>query len=205
MTEIEKKPKRKIKVVRKTAWPEDRPRPEAAPRPLTPSEGRPRRVNGTGKRTTRQIRPGINSYSLYGSRELVIAELLKQPSVPRTARKFGISPKTLQKWMQTEEFAKEYDNARRQVLELSISTVSNHVTDAVDTLARNLRCGRSDSEIRAAAVILQWAGKFIPGVDQKAAADKMAAAMNTGPAGATIIVVDGDEESYIRGLEQATP
>lgn len=198
--------KRTVKVKRRAPWPADRPRPEAVPPEKDITFNRTR-VNGTStkKRTTRKIRPGVNSYSLYGQRELVIAELLKQPSIPRTARKLGISPKTIQKWLRTEEFAREYDDARRQVLELSISTVGQHVTEAVDTLARNLHCGRSDSEIRAAAVILQWAGKFIPGIDQKVAAEKLAAAQaGAGPAGATIIVVDGGEDDYVRALEQGT-
>lgn len=152
-----------------------------------------------------RIQPGINSYSIYEQRELVIAELLRHPSIPQAARRLKISPLTIQKWLRTEEFNTQYKQARQQVLELTISTVGNHVTDAIATLGRNLHCGRPDSEIRAAAVILQWAGKFIPGVDAQAAADKMAEAMqNSGPGAATIIVVDGGEDEYIEGLKQAT-
>jgi hypothetical protein len=154
----------------------------------------------------KRIKPGINSYSLYEQRELVIAELLRHPSVHQAAKRLGISPKTIQRWLQTEEFNLQYKQAREQVLELTISTVGQHVTEAIATLGRNLHCGRPDSEIRAAAVILSWAGKFIPGADMKAAADKMAAAVaqQNSSNGATIIVVDGSEDEYIEGLKEAT-
>lgn len=176
------------------AWPESRPRPE--PVPITGSRTKPVGSKTTMRRPNVKAKPG----SLYERRELVIANLLKHPSIPAAAQASGVSAATIRVWFRTEEFQEQYKQARQQVLELAISTTASHVNEAVATLVRNLTCGRSDSEIRAAAVILQWAGKFLPEQFRDQAGAKIANAAMNGQS--TIIVVDGTEDEYVEGLNQ---
>jgi len=86
-----------------------------------------------------------------------IAALLAEPTVEAAAKRAGISESTLLRWLQDAAFSAEYRAARRAVVEGAIGRLQQTATQAVDALARNLRCGIPAVEVGAAKAVLDQA------------------------------------------------
>ena len=83
-----------------------------------------------------------------------ISALLTTRTLEEAALQCGINESTLRRWMKEPEFRATFTAASRQILESSIVELSVDAQAAVETLRRNLHCGRPEAEIRVAQVIL---------------------------------------------------
>lgn len=83
--------------------------------------------------------------------------LLSNPRIDQAADSAGIGRTTLFRWLQDETFRAAYDEARQRAFGGAVARLQEVSTDAVDTLHRNLRCGKPMVEVRAATSILELA------------------------------------------------
>ena len=93
--------------------------------------------------------------------DLAISALLTTRTLEEAAEACGINERTLRRWIEEPEFRAALTAASRQVLESSVVELSVDAQMAVETLRRNLRCGRPEAEIRAAQIILAQAMRGI--------------------------------------------
>ncbi len=93
--------------------------------------------------------------------DVVIAALLSQPTMADAARAAGVGESTLWRWLQNPDFQAKYKEAQRTVVNSSLGQLQAATSEAVATLRRNLTCGKSGDEIRAAAVILDQSAKYL--------------------------------------------
>jgi DNA-binding transcriptional MerR regulator len=89
------------------------------------------------------------------NREKALNSLLESATITDAAQKCGLSDKTLRRYLEDEEFQKEYRAARRLVFEQNIVRLQSLHAGAVDTLERNLNCENPSVEVRAAQIIIE--------------------------------------------------
>lgn len=99
------------------------------------------------------------------NKEKALAALLESASIADAANHCGLSQETLYRYLREKEFVADYRNARRQVVENSITQLQQASSEAVETLRRNLSCMHPNAEIRAAQIILDNALKGVELVD----------------------------------------
>lgn len=104
--------------------------------------------------------------------EMAVLAFLQTGSLQEAAEKIGVSVATLARWMKREEFQTRYRDARRRTFEAGLSRLQALTGEAVETLQRNLKCGRPMVEIRAAGAILEHARHGIEILDM---GDRLAA------------------------------
>lgn len=97
--------------------------------------------------------------------EAAIVALLSSPTIPEAAKAAGISESSLLRWMERGDFQRKYRAARREVIECAIASLQSAAGEAVETLRRNLRCGKPSVEVRAAATILEISIRGIELID----------------------------------------
>ena len=88
-----------------------------------------------------------------------ILALLTCSTVGEAAKQVGVSDVTLWRWLQQEPFREQYRAARQQVLDVALMNLQHAAGEAVETLRRNLNCGTSSVEVRAALGIVDQAIK----------------------------------------------
>ena len=93
--------------------------------------------------------------------DLAISALLTTRTLEEAGQVCGLNESTLRRWMQEPDFRATFTAASRQVLESSVVELSADAQSAVETLRRNLHCGRPEAEIRAAQIILAQAMRGI--------------------------------------------
>ncbi len=99
------------------------------------------------------------------NKEKALAALLESASIADAAKRCELSQETLYRYLKDKEFVADYRNARRQVVENSITQLQRASSEAVETLRRNLSCTNPQAEIRAAQIILDNALKGVELVD----------------------------------------
>jgi len=99
------------------------------------------------------------------NKEKALAALLECSSIADAAKSCHLSQETLYRYLREKEFVADYRNARRQVVENSITRLQQASGEAVETLRRNLSCKNANAEIRAAQIILDNAIKGVELVD----------------------------------------
>lgn len=99
------------------------------------------------------------------NREKALAALLECASIADAAKRCELSQETLYRYLKDKEFVADYRNARRQVVENSITQLQQASSEAVETLRRNLSCSNPQAEIRSAQIILDNALKGVELVD----------------------------------------
>jgi hypothetical protein len=97
--------------------------------------------------------------------DAAIAALLACSTIDAAAEQAGIAGSTLRGWLTDSDFERRYRDARRQVVEHAVSGLQRAASDAVETLARNLKCGVPAAEISAAKAILDQAFKGMEVID----------------------------------------
>jgi hypothetical protein len=97
--------------------------------------------------------------------EQAIAALLAEPTVQDAARAAKVSYASLKGWLQEHEFVTAYRAARREVLEQAIGRLQQACGQAVETLVRNLSCGKGPVEVRAALGVLDQAARGLETTD----------------------------------------
>jgi hypothetical protein len=90
-------------------------------------------------------------------RETVIAALVGGATYEQAAQKAKVSERTVRTWAKEPGFKAQFREARRQVVERTITAVQSISLTAVATLARALSCGKPSTEVRAADVLLSRA------------------------------------------------
>ncbi len=108
---------------------------------------------------------GFDSMPKTTNKERALAALLESASIADAAKSCGLSQETLYRYLRDKEFLSDYRNARRQVVENSITQLQQASGEAVETLRRNLSCMNANAEIRAAQIILDNALKGVELVD----------------------------------------
>lgn len=99
------------------------------------------------------------------NKEKALAALLESASIADAAKRCELSQETLYRYLKDKEFVADYRNARRQVVENSITQLQQASGEAVEALRRNLSCTNPQAEIRAAQIILDNALKGVELVD----------------------------------------
>jgi len=97
--------------------------------------------------------------------EKALTALLGSASIADAAIKCGLSVRTLYRYLEDEDFRKEYRAARRALVENSIGQIQAVTGEAVETLRRNLTCENPSVEVRSAQIILDTATKGIELLD----------------------------------------
>ena len=99
------------------------------------------------------------------NKEKALAALLESSSIAEAAKRCELSQETLYRYLREKEFVSDYRNARRQVVENSITQLQQASGEAVEALRRNLSCSNPQAEIRSAQIILDNALKGVELVD----------------------------------------
>jgi hypothetical protein len=92
--------------------------------------------------------------------EVAIAALLTQPTIQDAAAKAGVDGRTLKRWLALPDFQAAYRAARHEILDRTVVQLLGACKDAVDTLKRNLHCGKYGPENRAAVAILELGNRL---------------------------------------------
>jgi hypothetical protein len=88
-------------------------------------------------------------------KEAAIAALLCTGTIEQAAQKAGICERTLKNWLATPDFAAAYRAARQQVVEHVVGVMQSTCMKALETLERNMSCGKAATEVVAAGKILE--------------------------------------------------
>jgi hypothetical protein len=88
------------------------------------------------------------------NREKLLIALMETSSIREAAKKSGIGEATIYRQLRDEDFKIEYEQAKRQFVEIAVSALAASANEAVETLRRNLTCDNPQAEIRAAQLIL---------------------------------------------------
>ncbi len=99
------------------------------------------------------------------NKEKALSALLESATITDAAQKCGLSDKTLRRYLEDEEFQKEYRVARRLVFEQNIVRLQSLHAGAVDTLERNLNCENPSVEVRAAQIVIESSRKDFETLD----------------------------------------
>jgi DNA-binding transcriptional MerR regulator len=99
------------------------------------------------------------------NREKSLAALLESASITEAAAKCGLNEKTLRRYLDDDEFQKEFRAARRVVFEQNIVRLQSLHAGAVSTLERNLSCENPSVEVRAAQIIIEASRKDFETLD----------------------------------------
>ena len=99
------------------------------------------------------------------NKERALTALLECSSIADAAKRCGLSQETLYRYLREKEFVSDFRNARRQVVENSITQLQQASGEAVEALRRNLSCSNPQAEIRSAQIILDNALKGVELVD----------------------------------------
>lgn len=97
--------------------------------------------------------------------ETLILALLAHGTIAEAAKTAGIGEKTAHRWLQNDEFQTAYREARRRVVEQSLATIQAVTSEAVETLRRNLTCGKPSVEVSAAQAIINHAVRAVELID----------------------------------------
>ncbi len=107
-------------------------------------------------------RPGATERGRWAA---AIAALLVEPTYDAAARRAGVSPATLRRWMRRPPFLRLWRRARRAVVEHAIAQLQQATDAAVTTLKKHLSTGVPAVEVRAAVAILDRAAAGVEKVD----------------------------------------
>lgn len=90
--------------------------------------------------------------------EQAIAALLEQPELTLAAKTVGVSPVTLWRWLQKQEFREAYEAAKKRLVEGAINRIQTAAGKALNTLLEIMESGQRESaRVQAAKTILDLA------------------------------------------------
>ena len=98
-------------------------------------------MKGHGQKFTRKMHHAVSA-------------LLQSPTVEAAAGLCGVSESTLSRWIKRSDFQDVYTQARRELVQRSLSSLQTALVEALDALKRNLVCGLPAIEVRAASALL---------------------------------------------------
>jgi hypothetical protein len=97
--------------------------------------------------------------------EQAIAALLDLPTVTEAAAAVGVDESTLRAWLRDPAFAAAYADARREILSRTVARLLAVTGKAVEALERNLTAERPADQLRAAALVLEYAVRGVEVLD----------------------------------------
>ena len=108
-------------------------------------------------------------------KEQAIAALLSQPSIGGAAKKVGIGEKALFRWLQLDDFQREYKAARRQVIDQAIAQIQCVLSEAVQTLLVVMYDGNApaSAKVSAARALLDIGFKVVEIEDLESRIEKI--------------------------------
>lgn len=84
-----------------------------------------------------------------------LSELLTAATIEQAAARAGISPRTGQRWLADDGgFIAALRVARRKSVESAVTRLAAGMSTAVSVLFKQLKCGTSSVELRAAALVI---------------------------------------------------
>ena len=94
-------------------------------------------------------------------KEIVIASLLLENSLPAVAERAGIGMSTLMRYLKDDDFQQEYQDAKQQALKQAISQLQSSASEAVNILREIARdtVNNASSRVTACKTILDGAVK----------------------------------------------
>lgn len=102
----------------------------------------------------------IPADSLTARQHAAINALLAEKTLGEAAAKAQVAESTLRRWLASDEaFRSAYLGARRQIMEAIVGRLQQAAILAVDSLERNLSCGKAGVEVQAANAVLDHAMK----------------------------------------------
>ena len=93
------------------------------------------------------------------NKDKALIALLGSNSIRDAAKACGLSEVTIYRYLNDQDFRREYREARRQSVENAIGQMQRLTADAADTLERNLHCENPAVEVRTAQIIMENAIK----------------------------------------------
>ena len=90
----------------------------------------------------------------------LLEALLVRPTIRQAAEDAGVSLATAFRWRRQPKFRSRLDELRRASFEQGLCNLQSLGTEAVETLRRNLSCGKPSVEVAAAAKIVDIGLKF---------------------------------------------
>ena len=88
------------------------------------------------------------------TQEKCLLALLESPSIREAAKTSGIGEATFYRYLKDKDFLTQFREARRLIVETSITQLQQASGEAVETLKKNLTCGNPAAENQAARLIL---------------------------------------------------
>lgn len=101
--------------------------------------------------------------------EEIIAALLQNGTIQRTAEALGLSPRTVYTRMGDKHFRQRYAEARNDILRGAVFSLNQRMADAVDTISGVMKDLEASPAVRlqAAQAILSHAVKLSATIDQR--------------------------------------
>jgi hypothetical protein len=94
--------------------------------------------------------------TLSAKQQKAIAALLGAPNVETAAGIAGVTPRTIWRWLSDDElFVEEYRRARQQAVDNAIAGLQGVMTEAVETLRRNLNARNASIQVRCAIALIE--------------------------------------------------
>lgn len=112
--------------------------------------------------------------------EETIVALLASPTIEQAAKKVGVAPSTLFRWMQDEEFKANYRVAKTACVFQAIAHLQNATLGAVDTL-RDIMLDEGKppaTRVVAAKIVLETSIKAVEIEDLAARVEQLEKALN---------------------------
>lgn len=89
------------------------------------------------------------------SKDRALTALLEHNSIRDAAKACRLSEATIYRYLQDDEFTRDYRDARRRTVETAIGKLQIATNTAVETLIRNLHCENPAVEVRTAQIIYE--------------------------------------------------
>jgi len=94
--------------------------------------------------------------TLSAKQSKAIAALLGTPNVESAAERAGVTPRTIYRWLSGDElFQEEYRKARQRAVDGAIASLQAIMSEAVETLRKNLKARNPSIQVRAAIALLE--------------------------------------------------
>lgn len=101
------------------------------------------------------------------SRDAALIALVSAPSLRAAAKECGVNERTLRKWLAEDEFAEQYNQRKREALQLAWGALQNRIGDAGRLVSQLMNDGDAPHQVRlsAARTVLEYGLKSCEQLD----------------------------------------
>jgi hypothetical protein len=94
--------------------------------------------------------------TLSARQQKALAALLVNPTIEAAAASVEIHPRTVKRWLSEDElFVEEYKKLRQHAVDNAICSLQAVMSEAVETLRKNLKAKNPSIQVRAAIALLE--------------------------------------------------